>query len=238
MGLTEVINKDSRDQLRPWAGLDFNNIKMVIQERAPSLRSKAGYQLEELTFSSDYFSFLLKDETTNRTMRFSLLKKSESGSSYSPVYLTEDMFNLFPVYMANKRIRITDQILRNKEFLQRFPVERFNMNMTELPVRYYFSHLTPNKDSVRRIGRESVNIWNQVFTQAGVSCPQEGCFVLDETRDVPLGDIRYNVFNFIDPEEPLDVVFPGLVGLARVCQIMKQGKSFPQQLIFIQQRCA
>ena len=212
VGLKEVLNKEySRYQLKPWVGLDFNNVKMAIQKRAKVLNSDAGYQLEELTFSSDYFSFLIKDENTNRTMRFSLLKKPEGDSSYSPVYLTEDMLNLFPIYMANKRIILADRILRNREFLQRFPIERFNMNMTELPVRYHFSHLTPDKDSVRRIGKESINIWNQIFEKAGVSCPQEGCFVLDETQDVPLGDIRYNVFNFIDPEEPLNVA-PWLAG--------------------------
>ena len=46
-----------------------------------------------------------------------------------------------------------------------------------------------------------MNIWNQVFEKAGVPCPKGRCFFLDEIKVVPLGDIRYNVFNFIDPEE-------------------------------------
>ena len=208
VGLQETENKDTSDHLKPWARLNFNKVTMAIEERAPFLKSKAGYLLEELTFSSDYFSFLIKDENKNRTMRFALLKKPENGNSYSPIYLTEDMLNLFPPYTAYRRIKMEDWILKNKTYQEMLPVERFNI---QEPVRYHFSHLTPPEgDSVRQVGKESINIWNQVFKKAGVTCPPEGCFVLGK-KDVPLGDIRYNVFNLIDPKEPLDTI-PGLAG--------------------------
>ena len=199
-GLSEVVNDTEHYRTRPWAALNFNKVAMIFSGQSP-FKSKAGYLLKELTLSSDYLGFLIEDEGLNRTFRFSLLKKPEEGSSsYSPIYLTEDMLNVFPAYTAYRRVTWPDRALRNRAYQERFPVERFNIKE---PVRYYFSHLTPKEDLVRNLGRESVNIWNQVFKKAGVPCSEEGCFVADETRDVPLGDIRYNVFNFIDPKEPL-----------------------------------
>lgn len=203
-GLLEVVNDTEHYRTRPWAALNFNKVAMVFSNFSP-FKSTTGYLLRELTFSSDYLGFLIEDKGLNRTFRFSLLKKPEEGSSsYSPIYLTDDMLNTFPAYTASRRIPWWKRTLRSEDYQKRFPVARFNVKE---PVRYYFSHLTPKEELVRNLGRESVNIWNQVFKKAEVPCPEEGCFILDETKDVPLGDIRYNVFNFINPKEPIFLQF-------------------------------
>ena len=158
---------------------------------------KGGYSVKDLTVSSDYFSFLIEDENTNQTIRFSFLKRTGRESSYEPLYSTTAVENLFPPYYASPRLRVEDRQLETEDF-QRRPVARFNIKK---PIRYHFSDMTP--ESVRVLGKESINIWNQIFQKAEVPCPERGCFEWVK-KDVPLGDIRYNVFHFTDPRESLD----------------------------------
>lgn len=205
-GLSEIIDEGVDWELRPWIALKFNGTRMAIHSKLQKFSSSfknTSFLLDELTFSSDYFSFLVKDETKNNSLRFSFLKKQEKKSSYVPVYLSQDMLNLFPPFKSAWRIPRVDRILQSGPYQKRFPVNRFNIKE---PVRYHLSDLTPKEEDypyVHNLARESINIWNQVFKKAAVPCPQAGCFILEE-KPVPLGDIRYNVFNFIDPRETTD----------------------------------
>lgn len=205
-GLQEVIDERVHWKLRPWVALKFNGTRTVIHEKLQKrfpLFQNTSFLLDELTFSSDYFSFLVKDQTKNHSFRFSFFKRQEQQSSYVPIYLSQDMFNLFPPLISAWRIPRVDSILQSENYQKRYPVNRFHTSTTE-PIRYYISDLTPKEKDypyVHNLARESINIWNQVFKKAGVPCPKEGCFILDPSKTVPLGDIRYNVFNFIDPRE-------------------------------------
>ena len=112
-GLSETIDTTDSDHSKPWAGLNFNNVEMVIQKFQPKhFNSDTGYFLKELIFSSDYFSFEIKDIGSSRTFRFSLLKKTTDKSSYIPIYLTDDMLNTFPPFVAYRRITPTNKNLR------------------------------------------------------------------------------------------------------------------------------
>lgn len=220
-GLQEVIDERKSWFLRPLAGLNFNATEMAIQSKLIKYYSRSrissnfkntSYLLDELTFSSDYFSFLIKDQTKNHSLRFSFLRKQEKeNSSYVPIYISREMLNLFPPFLSRWRIPVEDHILKSENYQKRFPVNRFNIKE---PIRYYFSELTPKEEDypyVHTLARESINIWNQVFEKASVPCPKEGCFLLEE-KTVPLGDIRYNVFNFIDPRETTGFISYGGLG--------------------------
>ena len=58
-------------------------------------------------------------------------------------------------------------------------------------VPIHFSNATPHDDLIRSIGREAVSLWNQALSMAGISWR----IYLDETKDVNVGDNRYNILN-------------------------------------------
>ena len=204
-GLSEAEDSRASFRDRPLAQFDFHSVKSVIDRWIEGLHRKTGiskssYSLEELTFSNDYFSFLLKEQSLNFTIRYSFLRrKKPEESSYSPLFLTDKMMQLFPAYSMAKRVSLEDFLTSSRNYQERAPVARFNLQ--QKPVKYYFSEMTPEDESVRAFGYESVNIWNQVFEKAGVQCPGGLCFELDDSKTVPLGDLRYNVFNLINPKE-------------------------------------
>ena len=204
-GLREAEDPRASFRDRPLAQFHFHSVKSVVDRWIHQVHQKGGvskssYSLEELTFSEDYFSFLLKEQSLNFTIRYSFLRrKKPEESSYSPLFLTEKMMQLFPVFTFQKRVSFEDEMTLNRNYQKRAAVVRFNLQ--QKPVKYYFSEMTPEDESVRALGRESVNIWNQIFKKAGVPCPGGLCFELDESKTVPLGDLRYNVFNLINPKE-------------------------------------
>ena len=191
-GLKEIRDDTKSREKKNYARINFENIKLGAGSLGP------GYQLSELTVSENYLSFVLKSNVDTHKIRFSLLRPVPlEERTYIPLTLTR-AFDDFPVFHSKRRVDIKDRVIRSEKFSDSLTAQRFDLNN---PIVYRFSSYTPKNDRIRDIGRETVSLWAQIYEKAGVSCPGGPCVILDEeSGDVELGDIRYNVLNLIAPE--------------------------------------
>ena len=214
--LAEIENNDKAYQAKPFVKIDFSKIKLHKDRWANRLF--LDYQnfgdtteLFELTFSEDYFSFVLEQGDKTK-LRFSFLRP-ERDSSYEPLYLSERGWDLFPAFWIDKRVEQEDRATYSEDWRKSRLIMRLHIR-PDKPVIYRFTSLTPKDEDdcpgsqgkkaclpIRDIGREVINLWNQVFEKADIPCPEEGCFALKEDYDAELGDPRYHAQNFISPDE-------------------------------------
>ncbi len=196
-GLNEVLNKRISDEDKDFIQVQFNKMEITVSKALNLFFGNPLWSLEELHLSKDYISFVLYDEKKGSKIKHSLLRP-KTNSTYTPLRVSQKSHNLFPAFYIQKRVHDTDYNLFSRKYQDSYITKRFNTNE---PIVYRFSTTTPKLKYVRDVGRETINIWNQVFKKAGVTCAQEDCFVLDESADADVGDIRYNVLNLIDPRD-------------------------------------
>ena len=217
-GLQEIRNETQDIHKRPWVKVDFNAVETpIFQWLANAYNTRPHYRMEQVTISEDYLSFVLKDDVDQSSVKFSLLRPKKN-SQYKPVYMNQKLYELFPAIFSHKRVQSVNKAIWSERYQTSYPVNLFDISR---PIVYHFSHLTPKQDYVRNIGRETVNLWNQAFKKAGVFCPQGDCFVLDETKDVELGDLRYNVLNLLAPE---DLLSSSLLGYGPMVSDFRTGE--------------
>ena len=196
-GLDEVLNKREDDKDKDFVQIDFSKTSTPVSGSLNKLLEEPSFSLHELHLSEDYISFVLYDELKGAKIKYDLLRPS-TNNTYTPLNVSQKSHNLFPAFYSQKRIHDNNLKTISKTYQDSYLVRRFNTNK---PIVYRFSKITPKLKHVRDLGRESINLWNQVFQKAGIVCPQKDCFILDESKDVDLGDIRYNVFNLIHPQD-------------------------------------
>ena len=191
-GLSEVANTTLDYDKKTWIQLQFDGIKHPSN---PYQKSPSSQQLEELVFSDDFLSFVLKSEATDDKFKYSLVRvKSKEETDYTPFHLRSELLKRFGVFRTSKRFPVLDRLIQTEEYQESFLSNRFDINK---PIVYRFSSISSKNKLVRNLGREAINIWQQVFDKAGVSCPDGKCITLDESKDVELGDTRYNVLNIV-----------------------------------------
>ena len=196
-GLSEVLNKREDDADKDFVQVNFGQVDTPYSSFFNINYNQPSFSLSSLNLSQDYLSFTLYDEKHGTKIKYALLRPS-TNSTYTPLNVSEESHNLFPAFFIQKRVHDRDLQIPSRNYQDSYLVKRFN---THEPIVYRFSNLTPKNEIVRNLGREVIHLWNQVFKKAGVSCSQEDCFIMEETKDVDLGDIRYNVLNLMDPED-------------------------------------
>lgn len=149
--------------------------------------------LLEITYSENYVSFLVLDASAESVKRFSFRKVTANDKPTDLAlrrYFFDD-WKKFGVFFAEK-IRKTDfKIATQEDSEKEIRMARHNPNKD---IVYYFTDQTPKDRWYRDMGREAINIWSQAFQKAGLKINIR----LDESKDVPLGDIRYNVLHIVN----------------------------------------
>ena len=203
--LSESMSSNLSWKDRRYVSLDFSQVDDFHRKRVRAvarrymedspftgemLSANTPVTVKELRFAPNYFDFVIVTPDAIE-YRFSFFKKDvEEKSTYQPkaVAKTDPRFEffklqyntIFPNPLNSFRTDYEDQIR----------LMRVHPNEKGL-VPIHFSNRTPQDDVVRNIGRESVSLWNQALTKAGVSWK----LYLDETKDVNIGDIRYHILN-------------------------------------------
>jgi hypothetical protein len=171
--------------------------------------------LNELVIRDDYFSFVLENREHDEVVRYAFKRVNAHDEPlihpYTPriAFKTDmDQFGYFTV----RKDQIVDSRLRTQENVDSNTyIERFH---PERDIVYHFSKKTPKDKWIRDIGREAVAIWDQALSKAGLKIHMR----LDEDEDVDLGDLRYNVLNFVGD------LTGGLIGYGPVIADSKTGE--------------
>lgn len=171
--------------------------------------------LNELVIRDDYFSFLLENREHDEVVRYAFMRMRPNEEAlvdpYKPRAAFKTDMDQFG-YFTTRKDQIVDNKLRTQNDLESITyLERFH------PARdivYRFTKATPKTKWIRDIGREAVAIWAQAFQKAGLKIRMR----LDESEDVELGDLRYNVLNIVGD------LTGGLIGYGPVIADSKTGE--------------
>lgn len=144
--------------------------------------------IKDVTYGKDYFSFSVRDSQSESIKRYSMRKITQSQMKPRQAFKNDNrVFGAFTTVKAKKldyKINLQDDV--DKLIL----MARHNPNKD---IVYHFTTGTPKDKWHRDIARESINLWQQAFKKAGLAINIR----LDESKDVLLGDIRYNVINIV-----------------------------------------
>ena len=204
--LEEEANKDLSWENTRYVEIDFTRINHYFGKRVQAVLSRYGNALKgfsktnfvtvrEVRFAHNYFDVVVYDG--NLEYRFSFLRKP-AESSYEPRALSVENKRFEYFYVPDKRafydpIESFKEDYENNILLTRIQPDRNNQ------ITLHFSNLTSKDEKIRSIGRSAVSLWNQALQKAGLSLS----LVLDESKDVSVGDIRYHVLNIVsDPHRP------------------------------------
>jgi len=146
--------------------------------------------LDSLDIGKDFLSFVVYYPTNEIKIRYALRKahKPKEGR----VYYKDDR-KTFGFFSTQKYVILNHRFEREEDYEKLIFLNRFYPD--EQKVVYYFSHNTP--ENLRDVGRESIKVWNEAFAKAGSGIS----IVLDESKDVNIGDIRFNIINIVDTKD-------------------------------------
>lgn len=156
----------------------------------------------DVTYGKDYFSYSIRDAQSQTLKRYSM-RKIDPQQRIAPRQAFKADNRIFGAFTTQKYKKIDYKISQNEDVEKLLIMARHNPNKD---IVYYFTDRTPceklsetcktidpNGKWYRDIGRESINLWAQAFAKAGLKITVR----LDESKDVALGDIRYNVLNIV-----------------------------------------
>lgn len=221
IGIDERINREDEVQLVPVIeipvkfvdyrsarkGNDTDLKEEKYDERAPKDRSmmevdfqnarsqgigiangqRTDLKLVDLEVAKDYVSFTHFDPANSIRVKYSFYK------AQNPTYVSRKYFRAdqktFGAFFNMKPIASQYEIHHTTELDALRLMNRFDPNKN---IVFNFSATSPK--NYRDVGRKAIAEWNDAFIKAGVKAR----VLLDETKDVQVGDLRYNVINIID----------------------------------------
>ena len=189
----EMINRSISWKDKKYVSAQFDDVSDFFRNWVQQVGHRYGLgnssetSLKEIKFASNYFDFTIYDGTFE--YRFSFFKR-EKDSQYKPktVASTDLRFEFFNV--PYNQIFVSPLDFSNQEYEKKINLLRPQPDSNG-KVHLRFSHLTPDDDKIRSIGREAVSVWNQALKKASVPLS----LVLHENQDVNLGDSRYHVLH-------------------------------------------
>ncbi len=181
---------------RPFFKIKFQE----LLDSKPVNGNVAHKELKNIFITDNYFSYIVEKRNTEgfiQRVRYAL-KKAEKNSNYQEKqWYEEDSSQFFPSFVTQRSYYVDSSVYTKEDWGKFYRMTRFDPK-TKI-IKWYFSKETPA--GVREFGRRAVALWNQAFQLAGNGQIQ---IVLDETVDRELGDIRYNIINFIEAQSESD----------------------------------
>ena len=185
----ETMDKTSKRYIR----LDYNTAATPTLSWTDAINSLFGSinnfrNIRDITYGKDYFSFSIRDSQTQSIKRFSMRKITQS--QMAPRQAFKDDNRIYGAFTTVKAKKPDYKVNLQEDIDALVLMARHNPNKD---IVYYFTMGTPKDKWHRDIARESISLWQQAFKKAGLAINIR----LDESKDVQLGDIRYNVINIV-----------------------------------------
>lgn len=205
--LSEEVVEETPWSQRPYMQVKFDQIKTLSTEAKKRIEEEDDFganskldvfensKVVDIEIDDNYIGFTIFRMSQGVRVKYSFLRVQGSGNDYEPRrYFKSDMkkFGFFRTVIPEV---MTWKTRRQEDVEKNFQISRFN---PKHDIVFRFAKGTP--DRLKHIGREAVQAWNRAFEAAGA--PSH--VVLSEprvdgvSRDVSLGDLRYNVINLIE----------------------------------------
>lgn len=174
---------------REYVELDFSQIISALTKGRGGL-NKDDAILESLEIANEYLGFVVYHPSDEVRIRYALRK------AHTPlegrVYYKDDR-KVFGFFKTTKFAILNHRYEREDARQRLVKLNRFYPK--DGKITYFFSKTTP--DHMKEAGRRSIQAWDKAFRQAGTGIR----IVLDESKTVNLGDIRYNIINIVDTKD-------------------------------------
>ncbi|MCF8059832.1 MAG: zinc-dependent metalloprotease [Bacteriovoracaceae bacterium] len=165
------------------------SIEICRQATKPGLDTEKS-TLDSIEIGDGFMAFVVYHETDKVKIRYAFRK------AHSPiegrVYFKDDR-KTFGFFGTTKFAILNESLSRQDAREKLTSVNRFYPENGRIV--YYFSKTTP--DHMKEAGRASIKAWDEAFQKAGTNIR----VVLDESKTVNLGDIRYNIINIVDTKD-------------------------------------
>lgn len=144
----------------------------------------------DVTYGKNYFSYSIRDAQSGTIKRYSM-RKIDTKEQMAPRQAFKDDNRIYGTFVTQRYKKFDYKIARQSDIEDLLIMARHN---PKKDIVYHFTTNTPKEKWFRDIGRASIDLWNQAFKKAGLKINIR----LDESKDVALGDIRYNVLNIVN----------------------------------------
>jgi len=194
----EVLDDESKESVaalkRPYIKADFTQVTTAASGGFDTSFSN-DFSLFDLEISEGYISFVTENTTSKIRTRYSFRAAHKPKIDQIKRYFKNDrdIFGYFTTTLnklRNYRQERDDEIEKNILINHYMPEVGPN---GKRKITYHFSKLTKT-ESMRDVSRIAVDVWNKAFQEANTGIE----IVLDESKDVNLGDLRYNIINVVD----------------------------------------
>lgn len=174
---------------RGYAEVNFANVKSILTNSTSTV-------LENVELSEGFLSFTV--HYTDQQIKIKYALKKAHAPKAGRIYRKEDR-KLFGLFDTTKHFIDNHRFHRDGDYEKQIMMNRFypeiNPNTGKKEIRYFFSSNTP--ENMRNAGKRAIHSWNETFKAAGSDIE----VILDESKSVSLGDIRYNIINIVDTKD-------------------------------------
>lgn len=181
--MEEKIYADSADaphwQQLKYVEVDFTEVK----SRTTNSEDTALHNFE---IAKDYFSFDLEFKQENIRLKFAFKRAHKAKKGI--VYPKEDR-KIYGFFATQKKFFDDYEYEREEDYEKEIYLSRFYPDNGV--IEYYISDLTPRE--FFPAARRAVRAWDEAFQRAGTGLRVS----LNESKQVAVGDIRYNIINIV-----------------------------------------
>ncbi len=185
--LRERLNTTKAWNQRRFIQLSLADTKSYIAER--------GGRLTGLELNDNYFSYTLELEQQKLRVRYSFLRAPKTNTYVSKIHFSDDA-KKFGFFTSQKAFADNFEVQRKEDLEKHVLISRFNPKTSKIV--FHFTKSSPTW--ARPAARKSIAAWDQAFAAAGTNIR----IVLDEDKEVDLGDLRYNAINLVESITPSD----------------------------------
>ncbi len=198
-GMREEEIHRNEETKRPFVKLKFEEVVTPDEDSifGALARIQGRNQLADLKLTKDYFSFTILKASSGVKIRYSLRRIDPNQEMAEPRPFFEKDRETFGYFSTTRVFEWDRRIQRRRDVEARQMMNRFNPAQKEIV--YHFSTETPKSNEeygwVRELARYAIHFLDQSFQKAGTSIRVR----IDESHDVDLGDLRYNILHIVNP---------------------------------------
>lgn len=167
-------------QERPYVLLNLENVNSLLNRNSAA-------KVVDIEIAKDFFAFTLLNQQEKSRIKYAFMKVQERG--YTPKKALKADQKIFGYFEQTKEFYKTYEKFREKDIEDNSFIQRFNPNKN---IVFHFTTTTPQW--LRPAAAQAIHSWNEGFKAAGSSIE----VLIDESKDVELGDTRYNMINLVE----------------------------------------
>ena len=171
---------------RPYVQPNFATMKTNTSSGDEKINKVLDVEIDK-----DYLSFSIMDTVRQIKIKYSFLKADPNRGYPKRNYLKEDR-KLFGFFAGVEPVILDYQYYKTKDIEKITYLNRFDPRKKE--IRFFYSVNTP--EWAKPMAKLAVKAWDDAYQQANTGIH----VVLDESKSVQLGDLRYNIINIVESQ--------------------------------------